>query len=47
MHVWLPPPAAKSVGRVAGHHPEAAVEFVDALRMDRFLVAALNVPTLY
>ena len=41
------PPLARSVGRVAGHHPEAAAELVDALRMDRFLVAALNVLTLY
>ena len=40
-------PPAKSAGRVAGHHPEAAAELVDALRMDRFLVTALNVLTLY
>ena len=40
------PPRAKGLGRVAGHHPEAAAELVDAPRMDRFLVTALNVLTL-
>jgi len=43
----LASPAGEKRGRVARHHPEPAAEFVDALRMDRFLVGALNVLTLY